>query len=117
MDPSPLDLINEEIKRTAYQKKVVTKLPVNDVLAEAAVFFRERGYKSGPTGRPGHVFVLGRAEGALPRVTAEIAARTDVGKPGTTLVTIDGAGERLGPQLAEFATYLRSRRTGSPQPK
>ena len=61
----------------------------------------------------GQVFVIGKAEGALPRVTGEIAARADVGKPGTTLVTLNAAGERLGPTMAEFAAELRRRRTAA----
>jgi hypothetical protein len=47
----------------------------------------------------------------LPRVTGEVEARADVGKPGTTLVTLNAAGERLGPAMAEFARELRPRRT------
>ena len=42
--------------------------------------------------------------------SGEISARADVGKPGTTLVTLDAAGEKLGPLVAEFATTLRPRR-------
>jgi hypothetical protein len=37
-----------------------------------------------------------------------VAARADVGKPGVTLVTLDAAGERLGPLMAEFARHLRT---------
>jgi len=117
VDAASLDRLNEELARTAFQKKVVTKRSSAEVLESATSFFRERGYKSGPTGRPGHVFVMGAGEGGLPRVTAEIAARPDVGKPGSTLVTIDGAGERLGPLLAEFAASLRQRPTPAPEPQ
>ena len=35
---------------------------------------------------------MGKGEGILPRVTGEISARSDVGKPGVTLVTLDAAG-------------------------
>jgi hypothetical protein len=51
---------------------------------------------------------MGGREGLLPRVTGEIAARADVGKAGTTLVTVDAAGERLGPAMAEFLKELRA---------
>ena len=82
----------------------------------AVAFFSERGYKAGRTGRPNQVFVMGKAEGILPRVTGEIFARSDVGRPGVTLVTLDAAGERLGPTMAEFYRHLRaaSRRPAPP---
>ena len=54
------------------------------------------------------VFVMGKGEGVLPRVTGEISARSDVGKPGVTLVTLDAAGERLGPLMVEFYQHLRT---------
>jgi hypothetical protein len=101
---------DEELKRTAYQKKAVSRLPANEVLELAIAFFKERGYRAARTGRPNQVFVMGKAEGGLPRVTGEVAARADVGKPGTTLVTLDAAGERLGPTMAEFHAYLRAQR-------
>jgi len=104
-----MDRLNEELARTAYQKKAVSKLPPAEVLDLAVAFFAERGYKAGRTGRPNQVFVMGKAEGALPRVTGEVAARADVGKPGTTLVTLDAAGEKLGPAMAEFHKLLRER--------
>lgn len=104
---SPFD---EELQRTAYQKKAVSRLPPNAVLDAAIAFFAERGYRAGRTGRPNQVFVMGKAEGKLPRVTGEVSARADVGKPGVTLVTLDAAGERLGPAMAEFARHLRAQR-------
>lgn len=99
--------INAELKRTAFQKKAVSHLPPAEVLALAVTFFTEHGYRAGRTGRPGQVFVMGKAEGRLPRVTGEITARADVGKPGVTLVTLDGSGERLGGVMAEFYAELR----------
>ncbi len=115
-----MDAFNAEMKRTAVQKKAVSKLPVEQVLALAIAYFGERGYRAGKTGRPNHVFVMGGREGGLPRVTGEIAARGNVGKPGTTLVTVDAFGERLGPAAAEFLVHLRatgkiSKTTGSPK--
>jgi hypothetical protein len=106
-----LSPIDEELRRTAFQKKVVTRLPPAEALDRAIAFFRERGYRAGRTGRPNQVFVFGAGEGVLPRVTGEIMARGDVGKPGTTLVTLDAAGERLGPAMAEFARVVRVRAT------
>ena len=104
-----MDKLNEELARTAYQKKAVSRLPPAAVLDLAVAFFGERGYKAGRTGRPNQVFIMGKAEGGLPRVTGEVAARADVGKPGTTLVTMDAAGEKLGPAMAEFHKELRAR--------
>jgi hypothetical protein len=102
---SPWD---EELKRTAFQKKAVSRMPPAEVLDLAVAFFAERGYRAGRTGRPNQVFVMGKAEGMLPRVTGEISARADVGRPGVTLVTLDAAGEKLGPAMAEFYAHLRA---------
>ena len=110
-DPSPNThhlRWDEELKRTAFQKKAVSRLGPGEVLDLAIAFFSERGYRAGRTGRPNQVFVMGKGEGILPRVTGEISARSDVGKPGVTLVTLDAAGERLGPLMAEFYRHLRS---------
>jgi hypothetical protein len=106
---------DEEIRRTAFQRKLVSRLPPEEVLQRAIAFFAERGYRSGRTGKSGQVYVIGKAEGALPRVTGEVEARADVGKPGTTLVTLNAAGERLGPTMADFAKWLRAQRTAAPQ--
>jgi len=105
MDPVAF---NEELQRTAFQKKAVSKIPPDGVLDMAVEFFKERGYRAARTGRPNQIFVMGGREGGLPRVTGEIAARANVGKPGTTLVTLDAAGERLGPAMQEFLDYLRA---------
>ena len=100
--------MSDEMKRTAFQKKAVVKMPSSDVLKYATTYLNEMGYRSGPAARPNQIFVLGKAEGILPRVTGEISARANVGKPGTTLVTIDGFGERLGPALKELLVALRA---------
>jgi hypothetical protein len=113
---APTTRFDEELRRTAFQKKGVSRLPAKEVLDLAVAFFGERGYRAGRTGRPNQVFVMGKAEGMLPRVTGEVSARADVGKPGVTLVTMDAAGERLGPAMAEFAGLLRARRRPSPPP-
>lgn len=103
--------IEAEMQRTAFQKKAVSRMPAPEVLDLAVAFFKERGYRSGKTGRPNQIFVMGGREGVLPRVTGEVSARADVGRPGVTLVTIDGFGERLGPVMRAFADELRRRRT------
>jgi hypothetical protein len=110
----------EEMRRTAFQKSAVLKIPPADALQFAAAFLKERGYRAGPAGRPNQLFVLGGAEGGLPRVTGEIGARANVGKAGTTLVTVDGAGVRLGPILRELLTALRTEskaRSGGVSPR
>lgn len=103
-----LEEANAELKRTAFQKKAVVKLSANDVLDLAKSYFFERGYRANVTGRPGYLLVMGKAEGVLPRVTGEISARQNVGKPGTTLVTVDAAGEKLGPEMKAFLAWLRA---------
>ena len=107
---TPRAAFNAEIERTAFQKKAVSRLPVAEVLELAAGFFRDRGYRVGRTGRPGQLFVMGPAEGALPRVTGEVNAQADVGKARTTLIRLDAAGERLGPAMADFHASLRAQR-------
>ena len=103
-------VIEQEMTRTAFQRKAVSRIAANDVLELAIAFFKERGYRAGRTGRPNQVFVMGGAEGLLPRVTGEISARADVGRPGVTLVTMDGFGESLGPTMQAFYQELRNRR-------
>lgn len=103
-------VVEAEMNRTAFQRKAVSHLPASDVLTMATAFFKARGYRSGKTGRPGQVFVMGGREGILPRVTGEISARSDVGRPGVTLVTIDGFGEKLGAVMGDFHQELRNRR-------
>lgn len=99
--------VQDEMRRTAFQKSAPLKLSPDEALRYATTYLKERGYRAGPAGRPGHVFVLGGPEGGLPRVTGEIAARANVGKPGTTLLSVDGCGERLGPTLRDLLAALR----------
>jgi predicted HTH domain antitoxin len=114
--------IEAAVKRTAFQKKAVSRLSAAEVLDLALAHFREHGYRTGRTGRPNQIFVLGGREGEIPRVNGEISARADVGRPGVTLVTMDGFGERLGPTMQAFHAELRrrraqaSRRVGSEDP-
>lgn len=100
--------LDSELQRTAFQKKAVVKFDAAEVMRLAQVYFPERGYRATLTGRPGHVLIMGPAEGMLPRVTGEVSARQNVGKPGTTLVTVDAAGERLGPEMKSFLAWLRA---------
>lgn len=102
--------LEQEMVRTAFQRKAVSRLPASDVLDLAIAFFAERGYRAGKTGRPNQVFVMGGREGLLPRVTGELSARADVGRPGVTLVTMDSFGSKLGPAMESFYQELRSRR-------
>jgi hypothetical protein len=108
--PADRSELEREMVRTAFQKKAVSRLPASDVLDLAIAFFKEQGYRAGKTGRPNQIFVMGGREGKLPRVTAEVSARADVGRPGVTLVTMDGFGEKLGPAIDAFYQELRSRR-------
>ena len=100
--------ITAEMSRTAYQKKAVARAPANEVMEAAIAFFKERGYRSGKTGRPNQVYVMGGREGVVPRVTAEILVQPNVGKGKVTMVTISGFGEQLSAHLAEFAASLRA---------
>ena len=99
--------ITAEMSRTAFQRKAVARAPVGEAMDAAIAFFTERGYRSGRTGRPNQVYVMGGREGVLPRVTAEILFQANVGKGKVTMVTISGFGEQLSAHLAEFATSLR----------
>jgi len=99
--------ITAEMARTAFQRKAVSRLPAAEVMDAAIAFFTERGYKSGKTGRPNQVFVMGGREGVVPRVTAEILVQSNVGKGKVTMVTISGFGEQLSTHLADFAASLR----------
>jgi hypothetical protein len=112
-----MEELNAALKATAYQKKAVSRMSSDEVLDFAIAFFRERGYRADRTGRPNQVYVMGGREGPLPRVTGEIFARADVGKPGTTLVTMNAAGENLGPAMAEFHKELRARRKSAIEAK
>ncbi len=110
MTDNPRAVAEAEMNRTIFQRKAVSRLPATEVLDLAIAFFKERGYRSGKTGRPGQIFVMGGREGVLPRVTGEVSARSDVGRPGVTLVTIDGFGERLGEVMSAFHQELRALR-------
>ncbi|MCS7050840.1 MAG: hypothetical protein NZL87_04430 [Thermomicrobium sp.] len=108
------EAMTAEMTRTTFQRRVVTRLAPDDVLERAIAFFQARGYRAGRTGRPHQVYVIGKAEGTLPRVTAEILAQPNVGRGGVTLVTVSGFGPRLREHLAAFVQELRRERRSSP---
>ena len=98
-----MDAFNAEMKRTAVQRKAVSKLPAEQVLTMAIAYFGERGYRAGKTGRPNYVFVMGGREGALPRYPAR-------SPPGQRRQTRDDAGHRRRLRRAP-----RPRRSGVPR--
>ena len=108
--------ITAEMSRTAFQRKAVARVPAAEVMDDAVAFFTERGYKSGRTGRPNQVYVMGGREGVLPRVTAEILVQQNVGKGKVTMVTISGFGEQLSEHLAAYASHVRTLGRKSPSP-
>lgn len=101
------EAIQEEMRRTVYQKKAVSRLSGDDTLEYAIQYFKDAGYRAGLTGRPGQVFIMGGKEGLLPRVTGEIKAQPNVGKGKVTMVTMDSTGEKLKDVMQEFHQSLR----------
>lgn len=107
------ETLTAEMTRTAYQRRVVTHLSAAEVLQQAIAFFSARGYRAGYTGRPNQVYIIGKREGTLPRVTAEILVQTNVGRRASTLVSLSGFGPQLREHLAAFAEELRRHRRRS----
>lgn len=110
---SPQELraaITAEMTRTAFQRKAVSRRPVSETLDDAIDFFKKRGYRSGRTGRPNQIFVMGGREGVLPRVNAEILAQGNVGKAKVTMLTISGFGVELSQHLKDYVAYLLQQR-------
>jgi len=110
---SPTELraaVTAEMTRTAFQKKAVSRAPINETLDDAIAFFKEHGYRSGRTGRPNQIYVMGGREGILPRVNAEILAQGNVGKAKVTMLTISGFGPQLSEVLRAYTVHLRERR-------
>ena len=103
-----MDAIREEMRRTAYQKKAVSRLPADEVIAYAISWFQDHGYRAGLTGRPNQMYILGGKEGVLPRVTGEIKVQSNVGKGRVTMVTMDATGANLREVMAAFHASLRS---------
>ena len=105
--------LTEEMARTAFQRKAVSRQSPKEALDDAIAFFQERGYRAGRTGRPNQIFVMGGREGPLPRVNAEILAQGNVGKAKVTMLTVSGFGEALSAHLAAYVEHLRQQRRGS----
>lgn len=104
---SDRDRFNEEMARTAFKKKAVSRAPMREVFDEARAWFTARGYKVLPSGRPNQLYIMGGAEGALPRVNGDILAIEGVGKRKVTMLTFDAVGENLSARMAEFVVELR----------
>lgn len=101
------EAMNREMERTKFQRKAVATGSMQEVMDDAVAFFKERGYRSGRTGRPNQIFVMGGREGAIPRVNAEILIQVNVGKGNATMVTISGFGEELSKHLEAYTQHLR----------
>lgn len=107
-EPDHKTQIQAEMRRTAYQKKAVSRLSAKATLDYAIAYFKERGYRAGMAARPNQAYVMGGKEGILPRVTGEIKVQPDVGKGHVTMVTMDCTGEKLGTVMEEFHRSLRT---------
>ena len=111
--PSPAEMraaVTTEMTRTAFQKKAVSRAPINETLDDAIAFFKAAGYRSGRTGRPNQIYVMGGREGILPCVNAEILAQGNVGKAKVTMLTISGFGPQLSEALRAYTVHLREKR-------
>lgn len=96
------------MERTAFHRKAVSRAPMAEVFATAGVWFKARGYRVLPSGRPNQLFVMGGAEGRLPRVNGDILAISNVGKGKVTMLTFNAVGENLSREMAGFVEELRS---------
>lgn len=105
-----MEAMKAEMRRTAYQKKAVSRLTGKETLDYAISYFKDAGYRAGLTGRPGQMYIMGGKEGILPRVTGEIKIQTDVGKGKVTMVTMDTTGEKLQEVAKTFHESLRKLR-------
>lgn len=99
---------NAEMERTAFHKKAVSRASSTEVFAFAKDWFQARGYRVLPSGRPNQVFIMGGAEGALPRVNGDILAVTNVGKGKVTMLTFNSVGENLSREMSAFVDELRA---------
>lgn len=105
---SDRDRFNEEMARTAFKRKAVSRAPMREVFDIARAWFGERGYRVMPSGRPNQIYIMGGPEGALPRVNGDILAVENVGKGKVTMLTFDSVGENLSARMAEFVAELRA---------
>ncbi|HYH12028.1 MAG TPA: hypothetical protein VD789_06700 [Thermomicrobiales bacterium] len=107
-EPNPRAAFNAEMERTAFNKKAVSRAPQAEIFAFAKEWFQARGYRVMPSGRPNQIFVMGGAEGSLPRVNGDILAVSNVGKGKVTMLTFNSVGETLSSYMAEFVEVLRA---------
>ena len=107
-EQSARERFNEEMARTAFKKRAVSRAPMREVFAFAKEWFTARGYRVLPSGRPNQLYIMGGAEGALPRVNGDILAIENVGKRKVTMLTFDSVGETLSERMAEFVVELRA---------
>src|SRR5699024_4653488 len=101
------EAMREEMRRTVFQKKGISRLSGDKTLEYAVEYFKNAGYRAGLTGRPGQMYIMGGKEGLLPRVTGEIKIQTNVGKGKVTMLTMDSTGEKLKGVMQEFHQSLR----------
>ncbi len=107
-EQSARERFDAEMARTAFNKKAVSRAPMREVFAFAKEWFTARGYKVLPSGRPNQIYIMGGAEGVLPRVNGDILAIENVGKRKVTMLTFDSVGENLSARMAEFVAELRA---------
>ena len=107
-EPTERTKFNEEMERTAYHRKVVSRAAPADTFAFAKEWFQERGYRVLPSGRPNQVYVMGGPEGLLPRVNGDILAVSNVGKGKVTMLTFNSVGENLSRHMSSFVDELRA---------
>ena len=111
------EAMNAEVARTKFQRKAVATGSMQEVMDDAIGFFKERGYRSGKTGRPNQIFVMGGREGSIPRVNAEILIQVNIGKNKATMVTVSGFGEELSKHLEAYTQHLREQARAARQAK
>lgn len=104
----PRSRYNEEMERTAFSRKAVSRAASAEVFANAKTWFGERGYRVMPSGRPNQIFIMGGPEGALPRVNGDILAVANVGKGKVTMLTFNAVGEHLSQHMSAFVDELRA---------
>jgi hypothetical protein len=103
--------IAAEMRRTTVLKTVVLPLRAREIVALSQEFFREHGYRALPASSPNQVMVRGGREGLLPSVIGEVSVQEKQTVKGrTSVVSLSGYGERLGPQMIAFFDLLRAER-------
>lgn len=102
---------SEEMKRTTVLKSVILTMPAREIVLLARQFFAEQGYRALPAATPNNVMIRGGREGLLPSVIGEIAIQEKQTVKGkSSVVSLSGYGERLGPHIMAFYELLRAER-------